>query len=285
MTQTGVPRAHAKTLTATERRHFQRTVYTYFEQHGRHQLPWRLTHDPYAILASEIMLQQTQVPRVIPKYEQWLKELPTIQALATAPVSQVLKLWQGLGYNRRALNLKRCAEAVVREHHGALPTTEVALKALPGIGPYTAAAVAAFAFNQPTVMIETNIRAVYIHHFFPQQERVADEKLLPLITATLDHTQPRTWYSALMDYGTYLKSLHGNPSRRSRHYSKQSPLKGSNREVRGAILKVLAEHTTLTATQLQKQLPFTTERTKRALAELITEGFVSRRQHRLALSP
>jgi A/G-specific adenine glycosylase len=194
-------------------------VLAYYKSHGRHHLPWRKTFDPYKILVSEMMLQQTQVDRVIPKYEAFIKKYPTAGKLAAAPLTDVLTLWSGLGYNRRAKYLWEAASGGTK-----------------GIGPYTKAAVAVFAHNEPVVMIETNIRTVYLHHLFPKVKNIPDEKLLPYIVVPKG-VEPRVWYAALMDYGSYLKQAHLNPSRRSKHHVKQKKFAGSDREVRGAILK------------------------------------------------
>lgn len=218
---------------------FQKTVRAHYAR-AKRDLPWRRTTIPYRILVSEIMLQQTQVDRVMPKYRSFLKRFPSVRALARAPLSDVLREWQGLGYNRRARALHACAKEIVAQHRGRIPTTYEELVPLPGIGPYTAGAVLAFAYNIPTVLIETNIRTAYLHHFFPEREGVRDAELLPYIDATLDQQQPREWYAALMDYGAHLKRTEGNANVRSRHYTKQSRFRGSDREVRGAILRALA---------------------------------------------
>jgi A/G-specific adenine glycosylase len=239
----------------TEYKKFTKIVWDFYSAQGRHDLPWRQTHDPYAILVSEVMLQQTQVERVIPKYTAFLQRFPKVEMLAIAPLGEVLTLWQGLGYNRRAKSLQACAQEVVMHYNGVFPQTEVALRALPGIGPYTASAVLAFAFNIPSPLIETNVRTVYIHHFFPDATDVSDALLLPHITATLDSEKPRDWYYALMDYGSYLKREHGNNGSRSKHYTVQSKFKGSDRQVRGAILRALVnERGSLSEASLQKKL-------------------------------
>jgi A/G-specific adenine glycosylase len=128
---------------------FRKTVLSHWRRHGRHELPWRQTENPYHILVSEIMLQQTQVDRVIPKYREFLAAFPTFRRLALASAADLLKVWQGLGYNRRALMLQRCAQAVMRDCRGRLPDTHEALCDLPGIGPYTAGAVLACGLNNP----------------------------------------------------------------------------------------------------------------------------------------
>ena len=221
------------------------------------------------------MLQQTQVDRVIPKYEAFLKRFPTVYDLAQATNTQVLALWSGLGYNRRALLAKRAAETVVAIHNGVFPRTHESLQMLPGIGPYTATAILAFAYNHPEVCIETNIRAVYIHFYFPKEKKVDDARLMPIIARTLDRAHPREWYWALMDYGSYLKKNTPNPSRRSAQHVVQKTFKGSVREVRGDILRTLLEKKKATARQLQKK--FEDERFEKALSGLIKDGLVQKK--------
>lgn len=220
------------------------------------------------------MLQQTQVSRVEKKYPEFIRAFPTVRKLAAAPVANVLKVWQGMGYNRRALALKKAAEIIVREHKGTVPNDPTLLEELPGIGHYTARAISAFAFNTPHVFIETNIRRVYIHHFFSDKSGISDNDLLPLIEATLDRNDPRAWYSALMDYGATLPKTTVNPNRRSSHYVKQKPFKGSTREVRGKIIRTLTERGPQTLQTLQKEVasPLVAD-TMRALTQ---EGFIKK---------
>lgn len=225
-----------------QEREFQAFVLDWYEKSGRHNLPWRLTTDPYHILVSELMLQQTQVTRVVPKYESFIKQYPTVKKLANASLGDVLRLWQGLGYNRRAKYLHACAQTVVTEYGGVFPRHEAALRQLPGIGPYTAAAVCAFAYNQPVELIETNVRQVMIHHFFTQKDQVTDAEILEKVRRTMPPEQARDWYAALMDYGSHLKVLYGNNTRKVKGYTRQSQFKGSDREVRGAILRALSEN-------------------------------------------
>ena len=188
-------------------------------------LPWRRTRDPYAVLLSEVMLQQTQVSRVVPRYDAWLADFPTLDALAAAPLEAVLRAWQGLGYNRRAIALKRTAEQVVSSHDASLPADEAALRALPGIGPATAAGVLAFAFDLPSVYLETNVRAVFLHELFADSDSVADREITPLVKAAVEEAgrqgiSARDWYYALLDYGAHLKRTVPNPSRRSAHHTR-----------------------------------------------------------------
>lgn len=254
-------------------------VYGHYRRHRR-ELPWRETRDPYAVLVSEVMLQQTQVERVAGKFGEFLAAFPDFSALASAPLQQVLACWQGLGYNRRAVSLKRCAEAVMERWGGELPASAEVLQTLPGVGPYTARAVAAFAFDLPTVFIETNIRAVFIHLLFPGAEKVHDRELLPLVEASLDREQPREWYSALMDYGAFLKREHPNPSRRSAHHVHQAPFKGSNREVRGRLLKAVLHSPGLTVAELADCLGTDSDRVDRNLRQLCDEGLLAVRNGR-----
>jgi A/G-specific adenine glycosylase len=183
------------------------------------------------------MLQQTQAPRVVQKYTQFIQSFPTADVLAKAPLKKVLIAWQGLGYNRRALNLQKAAQQIMEKHRGKFPKDMESLLELPGVGPATAGDIMAFAFNKAETVIETNIRTVFIHHFFTDQKNIADKEIIPLIKKTLDRSNPREWYYALMDYGTMLKKSIPNPSRRSKHYAKQSAFRGSNRELRSKILK------------------------------------------------
>jgi A/G-specific adenine glycosylase len=209
----------------------------HYRDHAR-DLPWRKTRDPYHILVSEMMLQQTQVARVVHKYEDFLSRFPDMASLAESPAADVLAAWQGLGYNRRALALRECAKTLMAQSGGALPRTLRQLTALPGIGPATGGAILAFAHGIAVPFIETNIRAAFLHYFFPGREDVADTEILPLVSATLDREDPRTWYYALMDYGSRLKKTFPNPSRRSRHHRPQSAFEGSRRQLRAHVLRL-----------------------------------------------
>lgn len=216
---------------------FRDHVLSYYHHSGRHDLPWRRTRDPYRILVSEIMLQQTQVERVIPYYRAFLRRFPTVSSLATAPLSDVLRLWQGLGYNRRAKLLQEAAKAI--KERGRFPKSVADLESLPGIGHYTARAVAAFAYNEDVVMIETNIRTAVTYHLFPGEEEVDDAEVMAVLQKAHPQGKAREWYSALMDYGAHLKRSGVRINARKKGYRKQTTFKGSNREVRGAILRAL----------------------------------------------
>lgn len=263
-------------------RKFRSIVYAHYRTEGRHDLPWRKTTDPYRILVSEIMLQQTQVDRVIPYFERFIKAFPTMRSLSKAPLGDVLRLWQGLGYNRRAKMLHECAKVVVSNHRGRLPETYDALVALPGIGPYTASAVMAFAHNAPVSLVETNVRAALIHHFFPIRGKVTDSELMPLVAAALDRKNPRTWYGALMDYGSYVKRTEGNAARRSAHHVKQSRFQGSDRQVRGAILRALSSKAR-TLDGLVKDTKHSKTRLSAQLERLTSEGMIVRLKGRYLL--
>lgn len=264
---------------------FVAAVWDYYTAHGRHQLPWRKTRNPYRILVSEIMLQQTQVDRVLPKYQAFLKLFPTVSALASAPLRDVLVAWQGLGYNRRARALHAAARVVMEQYRGRFPRSFDALLGLPGVGPYTAGAIMAFAYNQPIPVIETNIRSVYLHHFFAQQSDVSDAHILERVSRTLDHTNPREWYYALMDYGVHIKKTVGNPNTRARTYTKQSTFRGSDRQIRGAIIALLATKPDgVTAQALVRQLPqHASDRIREQLDALMRDELVAYMKRRYML--
>jgi A/G-specific adenine glycosylase len=270
-------------LSAREMGGFRRVVYGHFKKHGR-ALPWRETRDPFNIMVSEVMLQQTQVIRVIKKYAMFIEKFPDIQTLAIAPLRDVLTIWQGLGYNRRAISLKQAAESVVRDYGGRVPSDPKTLQTLPGIGNATAHAICVFAHNQPMVFIETNIRTVFIHHFFRNRQNVSDREILPLVEETLDVKQPRKWYSALMDYGGALKKEYLNPGRRSAHHQIQVPFKGSNRQIRGAIIQFVVERKQCSQQELIETLPFDSNSVKRNINQLKREGFLIKRSEYLTIA-
>jgi A/G-specific adenine glycosylase len=263
-------------LNDSEIRTFQNHVYEHYATQGR-DLPWRKTEDPYEILVSEIMLQQTQVPRVMEKYEQFLHAFPSMHSLAQAPLRQILTVWQGLGYNRRALALKKTAEQLVNHFGGRVPSKVDSLTTLPGIGNATACAICAFAFNQPTVFLETNIRTVFMHHFFDGRNGVRDAHILPLVAQTLDHENPRTWYYALMDYGAAVKKRHGNPNTNSAHYTRQGRFEGSNRQIRGAILNALVREERISEHRLLETSRFSEDSVRRNLEQLQAEGIIAKK--------
>ena len=292
---------------------FQKTIWDYYETNGRHDLPWRKTKDPYKILISEVMLQQTQVTRVILKYKSFLLKFPTVEALANASLGEVLKEWQGLGYNRRAKYLKLCAEKVVIDlvaktfnfkKLNVRPSSPEAtirenfnyLTSLPGIGPATAGDILAFSYNTPVPVIETNIRSVFIHFFFSSksptpgtgEQKISDVEILSLVKKTLP-TFPyprdrgkgvREWYWALFDYGAYLKSTKiKNPNHRSKQYVKQSPFEGSNREKRSAILKLILEKPR-TEKGIVKTLGYEKEVVVKNLEKMVKEKLIQKKKNK-----
>jgi A/G-specific adenine glycosylase len=252
---------------------FQKTILEHHRINPR-PMPWRETRDPYRILISEIMLQQTQVERVKVKYAEFLAAFPTLEALASAQLSDVLQKWQGLGYNRRAIALKRCVDEIVIRYNGQFPRDAAELETLPGVGPYTARAVAAFAFGVAEPLIETNIRTVFIHFFFHGRDKVGDHEIMPLVAATLDRHNPREWYYALMDFGAMLKQHHLNPGRRSRHHVKQSRFEGSNRQLRSRLLRAVIAGQGTTVVELAAQAGAELEDVEKNLADMEREGFL-----------
>ncbi len=267
-----------RTLSARAVQKFRRTVYGYYKTHKR-MLPWRDIDDPYRVLVSEIMLQQTQASRVLVYYDVFVRRFPTIAALSRAPLRDVLTAWQGLGYNRRALSLKKIADIVMMRHAGKIPLTLEALEGLPGIGKATAAEVYVFSLDKPAVFIETNIRSVFIRSFFPARTRVVHDKTLaPLVSQTLDRRNPRQWYYALMDYGVFLKKHYPNPSRKSAHYRRQSRFEGSRRQLRGRILTLLLGDGTHTESSLCVRLRVARHTVREVLAQLAREGLIKRQR-------
>ncbi len=254
---------------------FQQQIMRYYNENKR-GMPWRDTFDPYCILVSEFMLQQTQTERVLLKYGPFITRFPDFQTLSRASLKDVLAAWQGLGYNRRAINLKETAGEIISRYSGKIPETFCELIRLPGIGMATAGAILAFAFNKPGVFIETNIRRVFIHFFFQDRTDIQDKEIMPLVEKTLDHENPRHWYYALMDYGAMLKKQGANPNRKSAHYSRQAPFEGSNRQVRGAILKHLLNNGTGEEHELITLLGINPARGDEIIRDLEKDGFISR---------
>jgi A/G-specific adenine glycosylase len=253
----------------------RRVICHYYRHQGR-QMAWRETNDPYRIFVSEVMLQQTGVERVRQKYAEFIEKFPDFPALSAAEQRDVLAAWQGLGYNRRALAIHRSAQIVMETFGGALPRTVENLESLPGIGQATASSIAAFTFNDPTVFIETNVRRVFIHFFFRGREGVADAEILPLVAETLDPEHPREFYWGVMDYGTMLKKRYPNPNRRSASYARQSRFEGSDRQVRGRVLKVLLSEGPMNTADLLAGLEVDDrEKGEIILQKMVAEGFVA----------
>jgi A/G-specific adenine glycosylase len=259
------------------KRGFAEALWEFYAHSGRGGLPWRQpepdgSFDPYKIMVSELMLQQTQVARVIPKYGEFLERFPGSRALARADLADVLRAWQGLGYNRRAKFLWQSAQILDKLKH--FPETTGELTQLPGIGPNTAGAILAYAYDTPVVFVETNIRTVYIHHFFRDRSDVTDKEILSLVEQTLEREHPREFYWALMDYGSHLKATVGNLNEVSKHYAKQSQFHGSRRQVRGQVIRLLGDRPH-TAAELRDAI--TDERLSPVLEELVREGLIRRK--------
>ncbi|HXX80985.1 MAG TPA: hypothetical protein VEI46_05505 [Thermodesulfovibrionales bacterium] len=268
-----------RVLTPLSVRDFRDIIYRHYRENPR-AMAWRKTTNPYRILVSEIMLQQTQVERVSAKYKQFIKTFPSFESLARSSLRDILGVWQGMGYSRRAVALKKIAETVISDFRGKLPSSEDEFIKLPGIGKYTAAAILAFAFNKPTVFIETNIRRVFIHFFFQGRTLVMDSEIIPLVEKTLDRSNPREWYYALMDFGAMLKRKTENPNKRSAHYRKQLPFHGSNRQVRGMILRLLLRKPAITESEIVRELKSNPKKIKENLSALQNEGFIWRKGKR-----
>lgn len=275
------------TLPATDIAKFQAEIMKFYKTHRRDHLPWRQAHatgsfGPYHILVSEVMLQQTQVSRVIPKFLSFTRQFPSVDVLAAAPLDSVLREWSGLGYNRRAKFLHQAAQIVVQVHGGAVPTTVEQLVHLPGIGKNTAAAISVYSTNSPHAFIETNIRSVFIDYFFADRSDVHDAEILPLVEQTVLSEDPRQWYWALMDYGSDLKKRSKTLSAKSIHYTPQSRFEGSRRQIRGQLIKRLLVSGELSEKAVQRD--FTDPRTSSVIEALVEEGFLVQDQGGYRLS-
>jgi A/G-specific adenine glycosylase len=262
---------------------FRETILSYYVE-NRRSFPWRETWDPYKIFISEVMLQQTQTDRIVEKFNAFVLRFPNFKVLSEASLQEIFKYWQGLGYNRRALYLQQSAQLVMQKYIGRLPDSSILIDELPGIGKATACAIVTYSFNTPTVFIETNVRSVFLHYFFSEQDEVPDELLYPLVERSLDHEDPRNWYYALMDYGVMLKKTLGNPNRRSKHYTKQSPFLQSNRRVRGMIMKALNDQSPLTEKQIVKTTEIEPEKIEYNLKKLTAEMMIKEKNGKYSIS-
>lgn len=252
---------------------FNRMLMDFYRQ-NRRPMPWRDQITPYRVLVSELMLQQTQVPRVMQKFPAFIARFPDFRSLAEASLEDVLRSWQGLGYNRRAKYLQGIARAVTDRWDGRLPEDPAVLKTLPGIGEATAGSIVTFAWNHPLVFIETNVRRVFLHHFFPGRDQVPDREIYPVVEMVMDRDNPREWYYAVMDYGAFLAGRVPNPNRRSRHYAVQTPFDGSDRQVRGSIIRILLGHGPMPREDLLTRCGADRERAGDILSRMIREGFL-----------
>ena len=264
---------------------FQQLILHYYRYRGR-KMPWRETSDWYQVLVSEFMLQQTQVSRVLPKYASFLEQFSSPKQLADASIAELINAWQGLGYNRRGLNLQRAAVRVLSEFGGELPGEVGDLLTLPGVGNYTAAALQAFVGNRPVVLVETNVRAVMIYFFPGILEEDSDGPLISeaaierMTARTLYERDARKWYYALMDYGAMLKANGFKSNHCLAGHIRQKPFQGSFRQVRGTLLKVLSGERKLAEKELARKvvenLDCKAGEVKKALSQLSSEGFIEK---------
>ena len=275
---------------------FKRTIWSHYAKHKR-PMPWRDNTSLYYVVVSEVMLQQTQVSRVLNKFETFVKRFPDFRSLAQARTRDVLKEWKGLGYNRRALYLKEVAENYVQTfgHNRSRQTSKslhfsqlkwLEATRLPGLGPNTVGAIKAYTFNTPSVFVETNIRSAIIHFFYKNSKaKIHDEDIVPILSHLLKDPRigrnPREWYWALMDYGSYLKKEFPNPSRKSAHHTRQKPFKGSNREARSHILELIMRK----PTQFIEIARHVGEKNlEKNLADLTREGFLNEKGGRYRIA-
>jgi A/G-specific adenine glycosylase len=257
---------------------FRDAVYSHYHEEGR-SFPWREDLRPWGILISEFMLQQTQTARVLEYWPKWIEKWPSPQSFYEASMEEALSAWGGLGYNRRCYHLKDCARRICDDYGGQVPNSPGILEQLPGIGSYTARAVPCFAYNIPTVFIETNIRAAILHFFFQNKTAVKDKEIIPILHMSLNTDNPRVWYWALMDYGAALKKLTPNPNRRSAHYARQSPFAGSFRQLRGAVLRTLVRDGPTGGRELRERSGIENEEDLyRVLESLKKENMVAERE-------
>lgn len=265
---------------------FQEKVWQFYKNNKR-DFVWRSHVAPYYVFVSEIMLQQTQTTRVVPKFQQWIQRFPDFVSLAQASRQEVLHAWVGLGYNRRGIALHENAKRIVQEFNGQVPQDTKVLQTFSSIGSNTAASICAFAFNQPVIFIETNIRTVFLHEFFAGLSEVSDKQLMPFIQAAVDLKNPREWYWALMDYGVYLKKDLKANNKKSKHYTRQSRFEGSRRQMRGAIIRILTQTKKISIQQLHDlllvQIPDNTHNSYDVIQQLVNQGLIQQDQDVLFL--
>jgi A/G-specific adenine glycosylase len=247
---------------------FQKKVFSFYRKKKR-ELPWRKTTDPYKILLSEFMLQQTQVNRVVLYYEQWTAKWPTIYALSVASLPEVLQMWMGLGYNTRAVNLHRAARKIVANYHGDVMTAVKQYKDLPGIGRYTSHAVQIFSANADLVTVDTNIRRIFIREF-NLSEQVSDKEIWKLAEACLPRGKSRDWHNALMDYGALSLTAQKTGIKPK---TQQSRFEGSDRQIRAQILRYLLTKD-MSISELKKNLGIEQMRLFPILEKMISEKII-----------
>ncbi len=263
---------------------FQHAIKNFYA-HNKRNFRWRSEIFPYYVVVSEVMLQQTQTSRVEKKFDQFVQQYPDFKSLADAPLSDVLSLWVGLGYNRRAKALHLIAQKIKNDFEGKLPESVTVLKAFYGLGSATASSIVAFAFNKPTIFIETNIRAVFLHVFFNGQEYIEDRLIMPLVEATINRENVREWYYALMDYGVIIKKLYQNPARKSKHYTRQSKFEGSDRQIRGWIIASASQKQSVLISQVIERFAWaTSELVEKIVSDLTADGLVRRNKEYIFLA-
>jgi len=256
---------------------FQKKVLSFYQKQKR-DLPWRNTTDPYKILLSEFMLQQTQVVRVVPFYERWITKWPTIHALASASRAEVLKMWMGLGYNTRAIHLHKAAQKIVSKHKGDVLKAMKHYKEIPGVGKYTSHAVQIFATNDNLVTVDTNIRRIFIHEFH-LPETITEKELWKLAEQCLPPGKSRDWHNALMDYGALSLTAQKTGIKPK---TQQSRFEGSDRQIRAQILRRLLKGTT-TLLDLQNTIGVEPIRLQRILRKMMDEQLLIKKQNRYQL--
>lgn len=250
---------------------FRRKIFRFYAKHRR-DLPWRNTTDPYRVTVAELMLQQTQVERVVPKYTEWLKLWPNWRALSQASNEEILRAWSGLGYNRRALYLHKLAVAIVKEYGGRVPRTPELLVRLPGIGPYTSRAILIFAFNRPLATVDTNIRRVLLHSF-GLPSTLAPKGVQEFAERVLPRRRARDWHNALMDYSRLMlpKQIASIPP-----ISRQSKFEGSARQVRGEIVRRLVQRQPVTLRTICRVLNRKVSEVEKIADRMVVEGLIRR---------
>ncbi|NHI93999.1 MAG: Fe-S cluster assembly protein HesB [Candidatus Lokiarchaeota archaeon] len=253
---------------------FQEKIFAWWERHKR-SFPWRKTNNPYKILVSEFMLQQTQTTRVKEIYRAFLRIFPTIESLAKSKPSEVLRFWSQnrLGYNRRALWLHEAANQIVKNEN--FPKTIKELRDLKGIGPYASRSILIFAFNSNIATVDTNIRRILIAEGFAREE-TSDKDLLEIATQLLPKDRSRDWHNALMDYGAIkLTSIKTGIKPRS----KQSKFKGSNRQFRGKVVEYLTKINVAEKEKIIRACKIPKDKIEQVLNSLIKDGLVIKEQN------
>jgi len=252
---------------------FRQKIFDFYQLNGR-SFPWRKTTDRYAVMISEIMLQQTQADRVVPRFEEWLQHFPDITHLSSAPLREVLSLWSGLGYNSRAVRLHRCAAIIRDSFSGIVPSRPEILKTLPGIGEYTSRSIPVFADNLDTAAVDTNIRRIIIHEF-TLPEDIAPAQLQKQAEALVPTGRSREWHNALMDYGSLELT-----SRKTgiRPLTKQSKFQGSKRWYRGKLIKELIKSDEMFLEEISEKYASCPWDLEEIISDLITEGLVERQK-------